>query len=60
MTRKEYDDRRSALTKEIREAMRKQQIAADSGDRAGDLDAQGEISDLMAQVEELDRQFRVN
>jgi ribonucleotide reductase alpha subunit len=60
MTRKEYDDRRSALSKEIREAMRKQQVAADSGDRAGDLDAQGEISDLMAQVDELDRKFRLN
>ena len=39
MTRKEYDDRRSALTKAIREAMQEQQIAADSGNRAGDLEA---------------------
>jgi len=40
MTPKEYDDRRSALTKAIREAMQEQQIAADSGNRAGDLEAQ--------------------
>jgi hypothetical protein len=34
-------------------------IAADSGDHVGDLEAQGEISDLMAQVDELDRKFRL-
>jgi hypothetical protein len=60
MTRKDYEERRSALSKEIREAMRKRQAADDGGDRAGDLEAQGEISDLMAQIDELDRQFHAN
>jgi hypothetical protein len=59
MTRKEYDERRGNLTREIRSAMAKRKIAADSGDHAGDLDAQGEISDLMAQIDELDRKFRL-
>jgi uncharacterized coiled-coil DUF342 family protein len=59
MTRKEYEERRGNLTKEIRKAMEKRMIAADSGDHAGDLDAQGEISDLMAQIDELDRKFRL-
>jgi hypothetical protein len=58
MTRKEYEERRSALTAEIRKAMEKRKIAAGRGDHAADLDAQGEISDLMAQVDELDREFR--
>jgi uncharacterized coiled-coil DUF342 family protein len=58
MTRKEYEERRGNLTKEIRTAMEKRKIAADSGDRFGDLEAQGEISDLMAQIDELDRKFR--
>jgi hypothetical protein len=40
--------------------MQKQQIAADSGNRAGDLEAQGEISDLMARVDELYRHFHAN
>ena len=31
----------------------------DSGDRFGDLEAQGEIGDLMAQVDELDRKYRL-
>jgi hypothetical protein len=39
--------------------MAKRQIAADSGDHVGDLEAQGEISDLMAQIDELDRKFRL-
>jgi hypothetical protein len=39
--------------------MEKRMIAAESGDHAGDLDAQGEISDLMAQIDELDRKFRL-
>ncbi len=39
--------------------MEKREIAADRGDRFGDLEAQGEISDLMAQVDELDRKFRL-
>jgi hypothetical protein len=59
MTRKEYEERRGNLTKEIRSAMEKRMIAADSGDHAADLEAQGEISDLMAQVDELDRKFRL-
>jgi hypothetical protein len=58
MTRKEYEERRGNLTKEIRKAMEKRMIA-DSGDHPGDLDAQGEISDLMAQIDELDRKFRL-
>jgi len=58
MTRKEYDERRGNLTKEIRNAMERRKIAADSGDHVADLDAQGEISDLMAQIDELDRKFR--
>jgi hypothetical protein len=58
MTRKEYEERRSALTAEIRKAMEKRKIAANSGDLAGDLDAEGEINDLMAQIDELDRTFR--
>jgi uncharacterized coiled-coil DUF342 family protein len=58
MTRKEYDERRGNLTKEIRNAMEKRKIAADSGDHVADLEAQGEISDLMAQIDELDRKFR--
>ena len=33
-------------------------MAADSGDHVADLEAQGEISDLMAQIDELDRKFR--
>ena len=60
MTREEYEERRGNLTKEIRKAMEKRKVAADGGDHMGDLEAQGEISDLMAQVEELDRQFRAN
>ena len=60
MTRKEYEERRSNLTKEIRKAMEKRAIAADSGDHVADLEAQGEISDLMAQIDELDRKFRSN
>jgi uncharacterized coiled-coil DUF342 family protein len=59
MTRKEYDERRGNLTKEIRKAMEKRAIAANSGDHLGDLEAQGEISDLMAQIDELDRKFRL-
>jgi hypothetical protein len=59
MTRKEYEERRGNLTKEIRGAMAKRQIAADGGDHVGDLEAQGEISDLMAQIDELDRKFRL-
>ena len=59
MTRKEYDERRGNLTKEIRIAMKKREVAADSGDHVGDLEAQGEISDLMAQIDELDRKFRL-
>jgi len=58
MTRKEYDERRGNLTKDIRNAMEKRKIAADSGDHVADLEAQGEISDLMAQIDELDRKFR--
>jgi uncharacterized coiled-coil DUF342 family protein len=58
MTRKEYDERRGNLTKEIRNAMERRKIAADSGDHVADLEAQGEISDLMAQIDELDRKFR--
>jgi hypothetical protein len=38
--------------------MEKRKIAANSGDLAGDLDAEGEINDLMAQIDELDREFR--
>jgi hypothetical protein len=59
MTRKEYEERRGDLKKEIRAAMERRRIAADSGDHAQDLEAQGEISDLMAQVDELDREFRL-
>jgi hypothetical protein len=59
MTRKEYDERRGNLTKDIRNAMEKRKMAADSGDHVGDLEAQSEISDLMAQVDELDRKFRL-
>ena len=59
MTRKEYEERRGNLTKEIRSAMEKRKIAADGGDHVADLEAQGEISDLMAQVDELDRKFRL-
>jgi len=59
MTRKEYDERRGNLTKEIRTAMEKRKIAGDSGDHVGDLEAQGEIGDLMAQIDELDRKFRL-
>jgi uncharacterized coiled-coil DUF342 family protein len=58
MTRKEYDERRGNLTKEIRNAMERRKIAADSGDHVADLEAQGEISDIMAQIDELDRKFR--
>jgi len=58
MTRKEYDERRGNLTKDIRNAMEKRKMAADSGDHVADLEAQGEISDLMAQIDELDRKFR--
>ncbi len=58
MTRKEYDERRGNLTKEIRNAMERRKVAADSGDHVADLEAQGEISDLMAQIDELDRKFR--
>jgi hypothetical protein len=60
MTRKEYEECRGNLTKEIRKAMEKRKIAVENGDRAGDLDAQGEISDLMAQVDELERKFRAD
>jgi hypothetical protein len=59
MTRKEYEERRGNLTKEVRKAMEKRKVAADGGDHAADLDAQGEISDLMAQIDELDRKFRL-
>ena len=59
MTRKEYDERRGNLTKDIRNAMEKRKMAADSGDHVADLEAQGEISDLMAQIDELDRKFRL-
>lgn len=55
MTRKEYDERRGNLTKDIRNAMEKRKMAADSGDHVADLEAQGEISDLVAQIDELDR-----
>jgi uncharacterized coiled-coil DUF342 family protein len=58
MTRKEYEERRGNLTKDIRNAMEKRKMAADSGDHVADLEAQGEISDLMAQIDELDRKFR--
>ena len=58
MTRKEYDERRGNLTKDIRNAMEKRKKAADSGDHVADLEAQGEISDIMAQIDELDRKFR--
>jgi uncharacterized coiled-coil DUF342 family protein len=58
MTRKEYDERRGNLMKDIRNAMEKRKMAADSGDHVADLEAQGEISDLMAQIDELDRKFR--
>ena len=58
LTRKEYDERRGNLTKEIRNAMERRKIAADSGDHVADLEAQGEISDIMAQIDELDRKFR--
>ena len=57
MTRKEYDERRGNLTKEIRNAMERRKIAADSGDHVADLEAQGEIGDI-AQIDELDRKFR--
>jgi hypothetical protein len=57
MTRKEYDERRGN-PKDIRNAMEKRKMAADSGDHVADLEAQGEISDLMAQIDELDRKFR--
>jgi uncharacterized coiled-coil DUF342 family protein len=59
MTRKEYEERRANLTKEVRSAMEKRKVAADSGDHVGDLEAQGEISDLMAQIDELNRKFRL-
>jgi len=59
MMRKEYEERRGNQTKEIRSAMEKRHIATDTGDHVGDLEAQGEISDLMAQVDELDRKFRM-
>ncbi len=59
MTRKEYDERRGNLTKEIRNAMERRKVAADSGDHVADLEAQGEISDLMAQVDELDGKYRL-
>jgi hypothetical protein len=58
MTRKEYEERRGNLTKEIRTAMEQRMTAARNGDHVGELEAQGEISDLMAQVDDLDRKFR--
>jgi len=59
MTREEYEERRGNLTREIRSAMEERKVAAESGDRLGDLEAQGEISVLMAQVDALDREYRL-